>query len=707
MATHVPLFRLLSFVLPVLALAAPNGLTIDSLVRIKHPSDPLWSPDGRFVSYVWDEGGIRNLYLVSASGGAPARLTNFTETTAPRAFWSKESKTLFFQHTGDLWQVDPAHHDAPRALNLSSNKGVEFTPSPDGSQVAWVQPSSTGVDLVTASFSHPSPKVLAHNNASIRSLSWSPDGKSLTYLGDSRTIYHDEAPAYSGAKIIYRATEHTPSKLYLVAGGKASAMPVQADEELSDPAWVDSSHVVFEALTKDFKTHSILVAPVSGQAARKIQADTDPKFWSMPYDAGSAPQASPDGRWLLFMSDRDGWDHLYVMPSAGGEPVQITSGPVETWRPRWSHDSNRIVFDANLPGRPGDRQLFVADLNGDPRKVSIHPLTSGEGTNMEAIWSPDDKSVVYQHTDTQHSADLFVIATAGNSKPVRLTNSMPSELAGHTYVKPEFVHFAGAGGQQVPGWLFVPPNLDRSKKHPAIVWIHGDGINQNYDGWHVERNYAVYYSFHQYLLEQGYVVFAPDYRGSTGYGRDWRQGVYMDAGGNDARDAWMGGKYLASLPYVDRDRIGVWGLSYGGFFTLIAVTDQPTLFRAGVDVAGVVDYRMYYTDPYHGGWTVSRIGTPQQNPKVYDNASPLSHIDRLQRPLLVLHGTSDINVPYLESVRLIDESLKKGKGPLVDFMMYPGEFHYFDREHVLRDAWRRVDEFFAKNVRDYRHQTLN
>jgi len=523
----------------------------------------------------------------------------------------------------------------------------------------------------------------------------------LTYLGDAKIIHHDEAPPYSGAKIIYRANEHTSARLYLVTGDKVLSTPVEADDELSDPTWVDSSHVAFETLSKDFKTHSILVAPVTGQAARKLQSDTDAKFWSMPYDAGSAPQASPDGRWLLFMSDRDGWDHLYVMPAGGGAPVQITHGEVETWRPRWSHDSRRIVFDANLPNHPGDRQLFIADLKGDPRQVSIHPITSGEGTNIEAAFSPDDQSVVYQHTDTQHSAELFVTSAAGITKPVRLTNSMPRELDVHSYVKPEFVHFTGAGGRQVPGWLFVPPNLDRSKKHPAIVWIHGDGINQNYDGWHVERNYAVYYSFHQYLLEQGYVVFAPDYRGSTGYGRNWRQGVYMDAGGSDAKDAWMGGTYLASLPFVDRDRIGVWGLSYGGFFTLIAVTGQPTLFRAGVDVAGVVDYRMYYTDPYHGGWTVSRIGTPQQNPNVYDNASPLSHIDQLQRPLLVLHGTADVNVPYLESVRLIDESLKKGKGPLVDFMMYPGEFHYFDRKYVLRDAWRRVDEFFGKNVRDY------
>ena len=117
------------------------------------------------------------------------------------------------------------------------------------------------------------------------------------------------------------------------------------------------------------------------------------------------------------------------------------------------------------------------------------------------------------------------------------------------------------------------------------------------------------------------------------------------------------------------------------------MTDQPTLFRAAVDVAGVADYAMYYEDPYHGGWTASRIGTPQEHPDVYANASPLSHVDRLARPLLILHGTADVNVPYLHSVRLIDALLKHGKGDLISFMVYPGEFHYFTRAHVLQ---RRV-----------------
>jgi dipeptidyl aminopeptidase/acylaminoacyl peptidase len=268
---------------------------------------------------------------------------------------------------------------------------------------------------------------------------------------------------------------------------------------------------------------------------------------------------------------------------------------------------------------------------------------------------------------------------------------MPGSIDRSALVPPQLVHYRAPDGQQVPAYLFVPPGLDRSKKHPAIVWIHGDGINQNYDGWHVQRNYAVYYSFHQYLLQQGYVVLAPDYRGSIGYGRDWRQGVHMDVGGKDATDAVTAAEYLRALPYVDGDRIGVWGLSYGGYFTLIALADRPTLYACGVDVAGVGDYRTWFMDP-GGAWVISRMGTPTSNPQLYRESAVVDRLSRVERPLLVLHGTADVNVPFVESVRVVDELLKHRKN--VEFMMYPGEFHYFERGHVLRDAWGRVERFF-------------
>ena len=168
----------------------------------------------------------------------------------------------------------------------------------------------------------------------------------------------------------------------------------------------------------------------------------------------------------------------------------------------------------------------------------------------------------------------------------------------------------------------------------------------------------------------------------------------MDVGGKDAQGRVDGGELPEDAAVRRRAiAIGVWGLSYGGFFTLIAVTDQPTLFRAGVDVAGVADYAMYYEDPYHGGWTASRIGTPEQNPDgLREGVAAVARRSAGSGRCSSCTAPPTSTCPYLHSVRLMDELLKKGKGDLVEFMTYPGEFHYFTREHVLRDAWTRVDQ---------------
>ncbi|HKR85968.1 MAG TPA: prolyl oligopeptidase family serine peptidase [Terriglobales bacterium] len=689
----------------VAAQTARQPVTIENLINIKHPSNPVWSPDGKHIAFLWDRADIVNLYLANADGaGDPIALTSFPDGKVTDVFWSKDGNTIYFSQGGDLWQV-AASGGVARAVWTTPAAEAQFSPSPDGTRVAFIRAGSTGevqhgADLIIRSMSDGSDSKIAHDDESIYEIKWSPDGSQIAYIGGSKVIRHDESPSYSGEKLIYAVFEYAPGQLYVVpaAGGKPTAIDTQG--EYNGLAWTDSAHLTYDRQSNAFKTRTIYLAGATGDPPRAIHEDKEDKFWSLPdWEAEAKPKPSPDGKWICFLTDLDGWDHLYVMPAEGGNPVQITKGHFEAWRPTWSHDSTRIAFDANEPDHAGDRRVGMATISGDPAHATVTYLTTGRGTNVAPQWSPNDQRLVYQHTDTQNSADLFVVDTTARGRPIRLSNSMPAGIDHSAFVEPQFVTYPGPDGKPVPAWLFVPKNLDLSKKHAAIIWAHGDGINQNYDGWHIQRNYAVYYSYHQYLLQEGYVILAPDYRGSIGYGRDWRNGVYMDVGGNDAKDAWMGANYLKTLPYVDAHRIGIWGLSYGGFFTLIAMTDQPTLFRAAVDVAGVADYVMYYHDPFNNDWTEGRMGTPQQNPKVYANASPISHIDQLAHPLLVLHGTADVNVPFLQSVWLMDEALKKNKGNLVQLMIYPGEFHYFSREHVLRDAWTRVDQFFAFHLR--------
>jgi dipeptidyl aminopeptidase/acylaminoacyl peptidase len=685
---------------------------MDHLVGIRHPSSPVWSPDGKYVVFIWERAGLPNLWLAAADGGSPRALTTYTDGQVNSVAWTNDSRAVLFGRGGDAWKVaiDGAT-PTPEALWKTPTGEGGLTWSPNRTRVAFTRSHADDGkdgrsvnDLWVRDIASGKEIRLTDGLGAVNPGAWSPDGKRLTFSVAQATRKAKPMP-YSGAKIDYSWIERGSVDQFAItvdgatggAGGKAVAIAPSPESEQA-ARWIDNDRIVLERVTK-FTRREILIADAATGAARTLHEETDAKFLSLTGDSGYTAQPSPDGKWIAYVSDRDGWDHLYVVPASGGMPVQLTKGEFEAWRPAWSPDSTRLAYDANLADNLSSRHINVISVGPAAAPgAKAAAITKGRGTNAYPQWSPDGSRIVYQHTDPQNPADLWVArASPGASAPVRLGDSLPSGVDRKLFVAPERVSYKGPDGRTVPAYLFVPQGLDRSKKHPAIVWIHGDGVNQNYDGWHVQRNYAVYYSFHQYLLQRGYVVIAPDYRGSIGYGHDWRQGVHLDVGNKDFQDAAMSAEYLKTLPYIDSDRIGVWGLSYGGFFTLLALTDHPTWFRAGVNVAGVADYRMYYEDPWHGGWTVSRIGTPEENPKVYDVASPLSRVDRITRPLLVLHGTSDVNVPYLHSVRLADELLKKGKD--FDFVTYPGEFHYFTREHVLRDAWTRVERFFDHHLR--------
>lgn len=688
-----------------------HAFTLDQMVSIKWPSSPVWSPNNRQIAFVWDNGGVYNLWVVNANGqGEPHQLTNYSpapDAGAPNenilsgGFWSRNSKSFYYPYQGHLWKVNVAGGTPQMAWPSSSREG-DFALSPDGTHVAFVQATGKqpgeGSDLIVRSLNGGAESHVARNAHSIFGVEWSPNGKHLAYSGGSQAIPHNVMPSYIGHKLIFVITQHTSPTLYVVSasGGRSVAVGLAGARAAR---WINNSHLVFQTETDVYKRRLIYVTSINGGTPKMVHEDIDPKFWSMNFIAGSTPEPSPNGRWIEFLTDTDGWDHIYVMPASGGTPVKITKGAFTAWRPVWSHDSTQIAFDANSPGKPGDRQLGIATIGNNPTHATIRYITEGRGTNIRPEWSPNDKRIVFQHTDLENSADLFTLGASGHVKPVRLTESMPVGIDHSVFVAPKLVHYPGAHGQMVPAWLFLPKNLDKSKKHAAIVWVHGDGINQNYDGWHVQRHYSIYYALNQYLVQEGYIVLAPDYRGSIGYGRAWRTGVYDSVGVDDETDVVKSADYLKTLPYVDSNRMGIYGLSYGGFFTLQTVTEYPTTFRAAVDIAGTADYAMYYEDPYHNLWTVSRLdGSPAQNPRGYAAASPLDHAGQLQRPLLILAGTADTNVPFLETLRMVDQFLKHGKGHLIKFMVYPGEFHYFNRKYVLHDAWTRVVHFFNSHL---------
>jgi dipeptidyl aminopeptidase/acylaminoacyl peptidase len=665
---------------------APGRLTIDALIDIKYPSEAAWSPDGEAIAYLWDRAGVQNIWLVTP-GKPPAALTAFDTDLIESLAWNADGDALLFVRQGRLMRV-PRDGGAPQPVWPGGAPVGDMAVSPDRSRVAFVR----GGELYVQALAGGTGRQLTRGTGGVSGPTWSPDGThvAFTFARSSRR----EETLYT-AKVVFTRIDRDPSRVGVVSPSSGEIIRLRAwpgGEE--SPRWLDNGRLVLQRMSADLKERDVVVADVRSGAERVLRRDQDEKFWSLTF-LNAEPLPSPDGKWVAFVSDADGWDHLYVESVADGTLTQVTRGTFEVSRAAWSPDSASLVFDRSDAEHPGTRQIVVATRDGTWAAPRLDAITSGRGTNTNARWSPDGKRVLFEHTDARNAPDFYVADATAGAETRRLTDSMPPAIDRSALVEPEFVRYPAPDGAQVPAYLFAPPGLDRTRKHPAVIWVHGDGINQNYDGWHIHRDYGVYYSFHQYLLQQGYVVLAVDYRGSIGYGRNWRQGHYRDLGGKDYGDIAAGAAYLKTLGYVDTDHVGIWGLSYGGFMALQALTVTPDLFRCAVDVAGVEDWNDWYRDP-GGPWIRARMGRPEDDPALYRRLSPIYHVNEITRPLLVLHGTSDVNVPFFESVRLIDALKRAGKP--VEFVMYPGEFHYFHSAHVLHDAWAEVERFFAGHL---------
>jgi dipeptidyl aminopeptidase/acylaminoacyl peptidase len=684
------LFAGLSISLPALAQQAPRGsITIDRIADIKYPTEARWSPDGQTIAFLWDAAGNQQLFMVRP-GTPPAALTSFPvdpnllQSDIGHFEWSSPSE-IILARAGGLWTVSTT---SPSPKPLPGFEGVtSFSLSGDKKQIAFVLNDDVWVTSLRA--------------GTRRRLTRIPDGlhaANPTFSPDSQYVAfaaarHQSAPEplpYNGNLVkVFRNTSWD-DRIGVVSvydyGAEPAWIPVSARNYGStEMQWAAGPSIVHVEYSPDHKTMEIKLTALSGET-RTLWKDHDPA-WISPAD-GAEDVTSPDGKWLAFISDRTGWPHLYVIPTdatSESQARQISKGNFGDGYAAWSPDSTRVAFAHSADGNQMERFISVATI----ATGHIENAVTQPGVNRAPAFSPDGASLLYERSAVEHPLEVYSVALHAGATPVRLTDSLPPGLLPQDLIAPVAVHYPSrADSKPVPATLMVDKKLDRSKKHPAIIWVHGSGADQNYLAWHPGW-YRMYYSISQYLAQQGYVILTPDYRGSSGYSREWATGVSRDLGGIETQDVNAGADYLKTLSYVDPDRIAIWGLSYGGFMTLQSLVTDPTLFRCGIDVAGVGDWETWTT----GGMILGRLGeTPVTDPELYDRSAPVKHLDKLARPLLILQGTNDANVPFWETLKVIDNLEKLGKP--FDMAFYPGEIHFFRRAYVLRDAWRRSVAFF-------------
>jgi len=438
------------------------------------------------------------------------------------------------------------------------------------------------------------------------------------------------------------------------------------------PQWApDGSSIVYAAKGPlDFYAQGIFTIAATGGSPRRL---TPPDEFEH-----SQPHWSPDGRRLAFVSDRTGYAHVWTMNADGSDPRHFDTGPYDSVsphfdvRPVWSSDGQKILTTRNTAGRFELVSVAVGD-------ASLTVLGSGPGQYHEAGWRHDGQPV-YVYENAWSPPDLYAGAADGARRQLSFSSHVTFRES-HT-ARVERVRFASTGGLEVQGFVLTPRQPAAGTRLPAIVALHPNGDGQFYDHWN---------PFFHYLAQSGYALLLLDQRGSSGYGRAFRKAQIGNWGTGTFDDVKAAAAFVKALPDVDPARVGVMGLSFGGYQTLLALTKTPDLFRAGVDLMGPTDRRGRSGDQYRE----LQIGARQEDdPALYDRISPITSVSALRAPLLIIHSDQDRNVPPEETYRLIDELQRQHK--YYDAVIYPGEAHGLaNPEHQL-DSYRRMLQFFDR-----------
>ena len=388
----------------------------------------------------------------------------------------------------------------------------------------------------------------------------------------------------------------------------------------------------------------------------------------------------PDSRRIWFQSEEDGWSHLYTVTLDGKIKTQLTRGHFELYSPRISKDKKRWYFTSNEV-HYGEHHFYSMPLEGGERTR----ITSMEGGN-EASLSPNEDRIALLYSYSNKMPELYLLDNKPGAKAVQITHSASEEFKSYDWRAPEIFTFQARDGADVPARLYKPDHPNGA----AVLFVHGAGYLQNAHKWWSE--YFHEYMFNNLLADKGYVVMDIDYRASAGLGRDWRTAIYRHMGGKDLDDEVDAAKWLVRNQGVDPKRIGMYGGSYGGFMTLMAMFTAPDVFAAGAALRPVTDWAHY-----NQGYTSGILNIPQEDTAAYRRSSPIYFAAGLKGALLICHGVVDQNVHFQDDVRLVQRliELKKENWQIA---IFPVEDHGFREPTSWMDEYKRILKLFDTNL---------
>ena len=677
------------------AAVAQETFSLEQIMSSPFPSELTAAPAGGSVAWVLNARGARNIWVAEPPDYRGRQLTSYTEDDGQEITelaWSPDGLAVVFVRGGE------ANRQGEYPNPTSDAEGVE--------QAVWVVSLEGGAPKKLGEGHSPAVSPTAGRVAFLRKdqVWWAPldAGGKAEQLIKARGEAHSLRWSPDGAQLAFVSGrgDHSFIGVYDVARKSLRFLDPSPDRD-SNPAWSpDGKEIAFLRIPasrwlftfgpkREAEPWSLRVADAATGKGREI--------WRAEKGRGSVFRAVVAenqllwvaGDWLVFPWERTGWTLLYSVPAKGGQAALLTPGEFEVEHVSLDAFQKNIIFSSNQ-GDVDRRHLWRVTLRGE-RPVAV---TSGTGIEWSPVAASDGGAIAFLASDARTPAHAAVLK-AGQSMAQELApGTLPTDFPVNSLAAPQQVIYSAADGMKIHAQLFLPGNVRAGERRPAVIFFHGGSRRQMLLGWHYMEYYHNAYALNQFLASRGYVVLSANYRSGIGYGMEFREALNYGAhGASEFNDVLGAGLYLRSRPDVNPDRIGLWGGSYGGYLTALGLARASELFAAGVDIHGVHDWNQVIRnfEP-----TYDPAKRAEEARRAFES-SPLASVKNWRSPVLLIHGDDDRNVPFSESVDLV-ESLRE-QGVHFEEVIFPDDVHDFLLHRNWLAAYGAAAGFFDRFLR--------
>lgn len=680
---------------------AVKTFTLQQVMSAPFNSDLVAAPVKNRFAWLSNVEGRRNIWVAEPSGngvGYTSRpITHYTQDDGQEItglHWSPDAESIVYVRGTD--PDDSKHVSANPALLPQGTEQDVWLVSLDGSAPRKLGPGNSPVfstqgDAVAwvlhgqiwfLKLKDPSaqPTQLLHTLGTSGTLRWSPDGKSLAFVSDRAS--HSFIGVYSfptnTLEYLDPGTDHDQYPMWSPDSRQIVfiRIPYFKQENFDEPHRSGQPWSIRIANVATGQGHLVWKAnPGPGSFYREIVGDHQ-VFWGA------------DGH-LVFPWEVDGWNHLYTIPVQGGSATLLTPGNFIVQCVALSPDRKTIVYSSNQNDIDRRHVWKVSVAGGPPEE-----LTSGTGIETAPVVGSNNRTVAVLRSDVHIPIRPAIVGASGQLRDLA-PQTIPASFPAASMVTPQQVIFNAADGMRIHGQLFLPSGVANCVRHPAVVFVHGGSQRQMLLGWHSMGYYSNAYAMNQYLASQGYVVFSVNYRSGIGYGLDFREALdYGATGASELRDVEGAGLYLRSRCDVEPNHIGIWGGSWGGFLTALALARASDLFAAGVDMSGVHDWNIDHPENFDVSDTAAN---PNARWRLAWESSPLSSVSTWRSPVLLIQGDDDREVPFLQTVELA-AALRQRHVP-VEELIFPDEVHDFLLHRDWVAAYSAGAKFFDQYLK--------